>query len=105
MLLRLPCCRREPGYSYLRRDPHSLYSFTRFRLVDGSVFTNVFRLKLHGDRVVDCRHGERPWVDLRMHPVDHYPASAYPLLLPKAVDELRMEQNRLSLRDVGVEAV
>ena len=75
------------GYSYLRLEPERLYSLTRFRLDDGAVFTNVFRLTLKGDRVLACRHGESPWVDLRTHPPDHYPGCAYPLLLSKARTE------------------
>lgn len=75
------------GYSYLLLEPERLFSLTRFRLDDGAVFANVFRLTLDGDRVLACRHGESPWVDLSGHPPDHYPGCAYPLLLPKAVTE------------------
>ena len=72
------------GYSYLLLERNRLFSHTRFRLDDGTVFSNVFRLTLDGDRVLACRHGERPWVDLRAHAPDHYPGCAYPLLLLKA---------------------
>ena len=73
------------GYSYLLLERDRLFSLTRFRLDDGSVFANVFRLTLDGDRVLACRHGDSPWVDLRGYPPDHYPGCAYPLLLPKAI--------------------
>lgn len=75
------------GYSYLLLGGELLFSLTRFRLDDGTVFTNVFRLALDRDRVLACCHGERPWVDLSAHPPDHYPGCAYPLLLPKALAE------------------
>ena len=75
------------GYSYLLLGGERLFSLTRFRLEDGTVFTNVFRLTLDGDHVLACCHGERPCVDLRAHPPDHYPGCAYPLLLPKALTE------------------
>ena len=87
MLLRLSHPWENRGYSYLLLKRDRLFSLTRFRLNDGAVFANVFRLTLDGDRVLACRHGESPWVDLRAHPPDHYPGCAYPLLLPKALTE------------------
>ena len=73
------------GYSYLRIDEGHLHSFTRFLLDSGETFTNVFRLRLDGQRVKACKHGDLDWIDLSESPEDHYPGSAYPLLLPKAM--------------------
>ncbi len=71
------------GYSYLRFDDKTLYSFTRFLITEDETYTNVFSLKLEGGRVLACKHGDGDWVDLGDQPPDHYPACAYPLLLPR----------------------
>lgn len=72
------------GYSYLFWDDQRLHSFTRFRLPDGQVITNVFRLLLKEEAVERCRHNDLPWVDLTGLPEDHYPGCAYPLLLDRS---------------------
>ncbi len=74
------------GYSYLLWDQQRLHSFTRFRLPDGQVITNVFRLLLKGRAVERCRHNDLPWIDLAELPADHYPGCAYPLLLDQLSD-------------------
>ena len=71
------------GYSYLSFDHETLYSFTRFLIEKEEVYTNVFSLKLDGGRVLACKHEDADWVDLGDQPPDHFPACAYPLLLPR----------------------
>lgn len=72
------------GFSYLYLDSEKLQSVTRFLLEDGSMFTNVFLLRLKDKNVLACRHGDFDWVDLSELPSGHYPSCAYPLLLSKA---------------------
>jgi hypothetical protein len=71
------------GYSYLRFDEKHLYSFTRFLVEDDEIYTNIFSLRLDGERVLACRHGDAEWADLNGQPDDHYPTCAYPLLLSR----------------------
>jgi hypothetical protein len=71
------------GYSYLRFDHKTLYSLTRFLIEKDETYTNVFSLRLDSGRVLACKHEDADWVDLREQPPDHYPACAYPLLLPR----------------------
>ncbi|MBX2868662.1 MAG: hypothetical protein KTR18_08305 [Acidiferrobacterales bacterium] len=73
----------QRGYSYLHIDNTSLYSHTEFLVEGGETYSNVFRLRLDGERILACKHGERDWLDFSNQPINHYPGCAYPLLLPK----------------------
>ena len=82
------------GYYYLRQDPASVLSFTRFRLPDGTIFVNRFDLAVECDgdhglvRVTRARHNAGPIVDYHALPEDAFPGSAYPLLLPRVACRL-----------------
>jgi len=73
---------RNRGYSYLFWDESKLLSFTRFKLSNNGLFTNVFELKLANSKILACKHGQLDWINLDYLPATHYPACAYPLYLP-----------------------
>ena len=75
------------GYSYLRLDHTSLFSLTRFRIGEDETYSNVFSLKLSGEKVLACKHGDADWVDFSRLPPNHYPGCAYPLLLSKVTSD------------------
>ena len=64
-------------------DAGTVLSLTRFRLDDGTLYTNRFENQIAAGRVVRCRHGvaDDAWVDLRHAPANAWPGSAYPLFL------------------------
>lgn len=78
---------KNQGYSYLRFDQNSLLSFTRFLAENDEVYSNVFLLKLSGEKVLACKHGDAGWVDFSNHPPHHYPSCAYPLFLSKVASD------------------
>lgn len=47
------------GHSYLSIDSKRLLSVTRFSVEKEYVLTNAFLLRLRGQKVVGCKHGER----------------------------------------------
>ena len=75
------------GYSYLRLDQKRLLSYTRFLMENDEIYTNVFVLKLNGERVLACKHGLADWVDFSDQPHHHYPSCAYPLLLTRVASQ------------------
>ncbi|MEM7362832.1 MAG: hypothetical protein AAF525_02305 [Pseudomonadota bacterium] len=74
------------GVSYLRITSRRLLSVTRFLESEGSIYTNRFDLELDDGRVRAIQQGDGPWTNLMDLPDDHYPSSAYPLLLPRVRD-------------------
>lgn len=89
------------GFSWLRADDRVVLSLTRFRLDDGTLFTNRFENEVAAGKVVRCRHGaaDGDWVDLRDAPADAWPGSAYPLFLEFAADGRPYEYSLLSEDD------
>jgi len=77
---------RNRGYSYLFLSESKLYSYTRFRLSNAALFTNVFELKLSQHKILACKHGNTSWIDLSHLPHTHYPSCAYPLYLPQVMN-------------------
>ncbi|MEM7118572.1 MAG: hypothetical protein AAF614_39505 [Chloroflexota bacterium] len=75
------------GYYYLRHEATSILSYTRFFIGESEIFINIFRLKVAGDKVVSFQYHSDPWVDFMGYPDDHYPSSAYPLFIEKALSE------------------
>ena len=78
---------KNQGYYYVKQTDDSLFSQAKFMLEDSELFTNTFHLKIDQGRVVSYKYRDDDWVDFRSHPADHYPTSAYPLLLSRAVIE------------------
>lgn len=76
---------RNKGYYYLRQTKDSLFSKSQFFLEKGELYTNIFELKLNADKVLAYKHQEGAWIDFRSRSENHYPSSAYPLILSKAM--------------------
>jgi hypothetical protein len=71
------------GFSYLKIEQNTLHSFTHFKLPNGEVINNLFKLSFEGTRVLECNHNDLPPVDMSALPDDHYPGCAYPIFLKK----------------------
>lgn len=73
------------GFYYLSHQESDIYSHTEFHTPDGP-YSNIFRVKTTKDKktqeesVFAYSHNKSVWVAAK---VNHYPTSAYPLLLPK----------------------
>ena len=78
---------KNRGYSYLFINSTTLYSHTEFWIEGGELYRNVFHLRIENGRISASKHDDSDWVDLSNHPPNHFPGSAYPLLLPKAVSQ------------------
>lgn len=76
---------RNAGYYYLKIDASHLRSHTRFR-VDDTIQVSLFEVRHDGERALAYRCADAPWIDLADYPADHVPTSAYPILLPRAID-------------------
>ena len=75
------------GYYHLQQTDTVLYSETKFHQPNGELYVNTFTLQLEGDKVLAYQYRDEAWVDFRAQPKHIYPTSAYPLLLPKALND------------------
>lgn len=75
------------GYSYLYLSSEKLVSYTRFLTEENTIYSNSFVLKLEGENILACKHGDADWVDFSNQPAHHYPSCAYPLFLTKVTTE------------------
>ena len=71
------------GFYYLSHQDGRIYSHTEFNTPDG-IYRNIFNLKIKESTVIAYKHNDGPWVDVQEN---HFPTSAYPLLLPKVGNE------------------
>ena len=68
------------GYYVIEEEIGRIAMKAVFRMEE-EVFENVFELRLQEGQLTHFRANEGPWVDMAQFPADHYPTSAYPLLL------------------------
>ena len=76
---------QNAGYYTINSRPGVITMLAKFML-DGEIYENFFELKHDGDRVTAYRSGEGGWQSMEEFGEDHYPTSAYPLLLGKVKD-------------------
>ena len=82
-VLRFQDRRDNAGYFTIANQPGHITQIATFEL-EGEIYENVFELKYDGDRVTAFRAGKSEWHSMTAYGTDHYPSSAYPLLLAKA---------------------
>lgn len=71
------------GFYYLSHQLNYIYSHTEFNTPKG-IYRNIFKLKIKDTTVTAYKHNDGTWVNVQ---ANHFPTSAYPLLLPKVGDE------------------
>jgi hypothetical protein len=70
------------GYFTIVRKPGHIMMMAKFE-TDGEVTENLFELKLDDHHVTAFKIGGGEWQNMDQYGKNHYPTSAYPLLLPR----------------------
>ncbi len=68
------------GYFTVRDDGREISMNVVFE-VEGRVIENPFALRYEGERTIQYRIGDGEWTDEGLISPEHYPTSAYPILL------------------------
>lgn len=72
---------RDAGTFVLVDDGAELRQLVSFQADDGSRYENRYAVRYHEGRATAYRVGDGEWVDCASFPPDHFPTSAYPLLV------------------------
>jgi len=78
---------KNAGYFEVRQSSGKIYMNAKFEM-GGELLVNPFEITYEGEKVLAVRAGDGEWLDFSKFPANHYPTSAYPLLLPRVKDEL-----------------
>ncbi len=81
---------RNAGYFEIRDDGSEIFMNAVFEM-KGERYENPFGVRYEHDRVLAFRMGDGDWVDFATYPANHYPTSAYPLLLRRLQDRLEYQ--------------
>lgn len=79
------------GFFEIKIESNEIYQNVKFKN-GNEIYENPFFLKLEKDQVIAFKKGDGTWVNIKDYKENHYPSSAYPLLLPKVKDRLEYFQ-------------
>ena len=79
------------GYFEIRFEKNQIYQNVKFQ--DGDeVYENPFYLKLDSGKLVAFKKADRDWVPTQRYGENHFPSSAYPILLAQVTQRLEYFQ-------------
>ena len=79
------------GYFEIKIENDQIYQNVKFQ--DGNdIYENPFFLKLKFGEIVAFKKANRDWVSIREYGDNHFPSSAYPILLTQIIDRLEYFQ-------------
>ena len=81
---------QNAGYFEISDDGSTICMKAVFQM-EGERYENPFRVRYERERVLAFKTGDGDWVEMGRYPADHFPTSAFPLLLRRLQDKLEYQ--------------